>query len=178
VASHLSDIGFRAQAAGEWEALVRHAVEHGQRLEVPGAGAYLRWAPGADAHLVQLHLVLPSVVTLQVAAFAHELACYTDEAAYFAAQEREVRFAAESLIPTGLFALAGEGERAEALFAGRVLRTEVRTNPASGAAFHALLVRTLGGCLRRRGRPGRRHGRAGGRRRRGALHGLAEWSGD
>ena len=204
MASHLSDIGFRAQAAGEWEALVRHAVEHGQRLEVPGAGAYLRWAPGAgaelwvqvdrddslvglnphfagdgrlrfgalelrpgkpgtldgslhgwadppaedphegiypllvdlpDAHLVQLHLVLPSVVTLQVAAFAHELACYQDEAAYYAAQERAPRFAAESLIPTGLFAQQGEVERAEAVFAGRVLGAEARINPASGVAW-------------------------------------------
>jgi hypothetical protein len=76
----------------------------------------------------------------------HRHSRYPDEAAYHSAQEREP-FAAESLIPSGLFAGQGEVERAEAVFAGRVLRAEVRSNPASGTAFHVLLVRTLGGIF-------------------------------
>lgn len=40
MASHLSDVGFRAQDAAEWQALVLRAAEHGERLEAPGVGAY------------------------------------------------------------------------------------------------------------------------------------------
>ena len=113
----------------------------------PGGGIYPLLVDVPGARPAQARLALPAIVSLQVAAFAHELACYPDEAAYSAAQEREPRFAAGALIPSGLFARRGEVERAEAVFAGRVPRAEMRTNPASGVAFHALLVRTLGGVF-------------------------------
>jgi hypothetical protein len=113
----------------------------------PHQGLYPLLVDLPDAHLAQLHLVLPSIVTLQLAAFAHELACYQDEAAYYAAHEQGRRFAAESFFPTGPFVRPGEVERAEAVFTGRVLGAEMRINPATGVAFHVLLVRTLGGVV-------------------------------
>ena len=93
----------------------------------------------------------PKVVTMQVAAFAHELKSFADDQTFFASQEEgKPKFAAESFIPTGLFQAAGEKlprPAAAAMFTGHVLASEVRTNPMTGRPFHWLSVRTLGGVF-------------------------------
>jgi hypothetical protein len=95
-----------------------------------------------------------------VAAFARTLTCWPDEAAYTAAEEvkwggskgpdgQAVRgFAAESFIPSGMFALdpsKPHTPRAEAIFTGHVLSTEVLLNAQTGRSFHHARVKTLGG---------------------------------
>ncbi len=87
-----------------------------------------------------------AVVTVQVAAFAHDLSCFPSDEAFVAAQE-EPRFAAESYFPLGLFG-AEEGENPEpealALFAGHIRSARLATNPVTGRHFHVLQVETLG----------------------------------
>ena len=93
-------------------------------------------------------LELPVVLGVQVAAFAHKLEAYASDEAYYAAQHREPKFAAESFIPSGLFTLGGEAmtpPQALAILTGHVLDTALLTNPATGATFHWAWVRTLGG---------------------------------
>ena len=92
------------------------------------------------------------VVTMQIAAFAHHLDIFADEAAFDAAQEEEPNFASEFFIPSGLFSPHDEGSpeaeafvmRAEAIMAGTVLKSEVRTNSMTGEKFYALSVQTYG----------------------------------
>jgi hypothetical protein len=88
-----------------------------------------------------------SVVTLQVAGFAHRMACYPDEPALRATGSP---MAAESFIPSGLF-LPGGGEpeqlRAEGLLTGTVTATELRTNPATGVPFRWLALTTYNASL-------------------------------
>ncbi len=95
-------------------------------------------------------LELPAVLDVQLAAFAHELAAYPDEEAYYAAQERKPRFASQSFIPSGLFTPGGEATEppeAYALFSGHVRDAALLTNPATGASFHWALVDTYGGAV-------------------------------
>ncbi|MFW5658385.1 MAG: hypothetical protein ACOCZ8_00240 [Bacteroidota bacterium] len=92
-------------------------------------------------------LQLPQVAEVQIAAFAHEMHCFDDEAQYFAAQdEADDQFAVESFIPLGLLT-DDEQEEPEAFarLSGRVLKTEYLENPHTGHGFHWALVRTLGG---------------------------------
>lgn len=206
--SHLSDIGFPVQSAGDLDELLLRAARAGERMRTVGGG-YIRWAPGAGAEIwVQVdhdgditgftpHFsgagAVPVTVTslemgdespldgrlfvegctepgptfwvdlpdaalvreaaaavgsrldLQVAAFAHGLRAYADVAAFEAAQAgEELRVSPEYFIPAGAFA---DSPTADALFAGEVLVAELRTNPVTGAPFHALLVRTLIGTV-------------------------------
>lgn len=86
----------------------------------------------------------PELVTLQVAGFAHEIDCFEDEPAFKAV---ETTFATRSFVPSGLFGAQAETARAEAMLTGVVLETSMLRNPETGAAFHALLIETLGGTL-------------------------------
>lgn len=202
----------------EWDALLQRVRNGGDRLDILGGGAYLRWSLGEgvefwfqldandrvigfnphfagrgrvrfgavelragqvgtfdgslygwvdpaadpphkgvcpllvdipDALLIRKQVAVPAIVTLQIAAFAHELKCFLDESAYETALAGQPHLASEALIPTGLFSPKGDlvVERAQALFTGRVLEAVLHTNPTSGNTFHALLVRTLGGTV-------------------------------
>ena len=127
------------------------------------AGAYRAWAnPSADSpeegdypFIFDLPdagrftgLTLPRVASVQIAAFAQELRCFADEAAFDASQsEAEVKYAAESFIPSGLFVKEGEAPAAYAMFTGRVTRAERRQNPYSGGAFWYVAITTLGGAV-------------------------------
>lgn len=89
-----------------------------------------------------------AVIELGLCAFAHGLEVWADEAAFATAQaDEEVKFATESLIPSGLFAPAGEGqpEAAEVFLTGRVLEAGLRENLATGETFQHAIVQTLGG---------------------------------
>jgi len=100
---------------------------------------------------------------MQIAAFAHEISCYPDEATYRASQTMDVdveggavpvKFAPKHFFPIGQFeaAFSAPGGKRESIapvasFAGYVQEAAVRKNPETGQAFHVLKVETLGGIL-------------------------------
>ncbi|MGV7116890.1 hypothetical protein [Paenibacillus kyungheensis] len=91
-------------------------------------------------------IVLPQLLHIQLAAFTHELNVYQNEEDYFAQQDGEVKFAAQSFIPTGLF---GDSEvaQATAMFTGNVLETKRIQNTITGEFFSWSLIETLGGTI-------------------------------
>lgn len=100
-----------------------------------------------DFDLVEAQLIPDSEVTLQIAAFAHTLAAFSDEADFAAnsyKMESGEGFAPESLVPTGLFL---EEATAEVFLSGRVIQAEQRVNPITKAAFWHVLAQTFGGTL-------------------------------
>jgi hypothetical protein len=125
-------------------------------------GAYYAWANPAendpemgefpfvfDVPDYQLHKVrLPSILHVQLAAFAHELHSYDSDEAYDRSQSEEMKFASEAFIPSGLFRPEGttmEPPQAHAIFTGHVQETTIITNPATGNGFCWAKLRTLGG---------------------------------
>jgi hypothetical protein len=115
--------------------------------EGPTSGIY-PFVFDAPDHALHRGAPLPALRGLQLAAFAHQIRAFADEAAYLAAPQPEPRFAIESFVPTGLFDADGDPEaipRAHALFTGRVRKAARLVNPATGVAFQWALVRTLGG---------------------------------
>ncbi len=91
---------------------------------------------------------LPSVAEVQIAAFAHELIAYDSDEAFYAAQEQEVKLAADAFVQTGLLPTPepepGPPE-AVAHFAGLVLAAARLRNGYSGGEFLHARVRILGG---------------------------------
>lgn len=90
----------------------------------------------------------PFFGTLRLGAFALEITLYESEDAYTAAQEGEVKFAAESFIPAGLFTPKGEATeppQSVGILTGRILDAARLVNPLTGGAFHWMHVKTLGG---------------------------------
>lgn len=93
------------------------------------------------------HIVLPQLLHIQLAAFTHELDVYKNEEEYFAQQEGEMKFAAQSFIPTGLFGESGAPPQATAMFTGNVLETQRLQNATTGEFFNWSLIETLGGTI-------------------------------
>jgi hypothetical protein len=140
-----------------------------RRITRPGGspldGAFGGWAPAPgddpeqgsypfvfDAPDFQCDgaLTLPSIAEVQVAAFVHELSVYRSEEDYMASQSGELKFAAESFIPSGLFQPGGQSidpPEAHAIFAGRILEAEMRMNELTNRPFQWVLVKTLGGVF-------------------------------
>jgi hypothetical protein len=161
----------------EGSATIRVGIVQAVRdLEHPMDGHLSCWADPADPSpdsglypfLVDLPdfdaateaVAAPALATMQIAAFARTLTCWPDDAAYTAQEEarwssregpedRPVKgFAAESFIPSGMFALdpsKPHTPKAEAIFTGHVLDTRVLVNGLTGRSFRHALVRTLGG---------------------------------
>ena len=98
-------------------------------------------------------LVIPSHLTLRVAAFSHWLDCFPNDADYLASQaqtEGTARYSSDYFSPSGLFAPKDEPDwqpKAYANFAGHVEGAEVVTNPISNRPFHHLVVRTGAGVF-------------------------------
>lgn len=91
------------------------------------------------------HLRLPSIVTAQVAAFAHEISLHAT-VADFEASESEL--ASRSFLPTGLFTPAMEKRDppdAFALMTGHIVEALEKVNPLTGSRYFWALVETLGG---------------------------------
>jgi hypothetical protein len=89
----------------------------------------------------------PRTLTLQVAAFAHELTLFESEEEYegHRSLSESLKFAATAFLPSGLFCPEPAPPLAHAIFAGRIEAWERHHNAATGEPFYALLVRTLGG---------------------------------
>ncbi|OAB45258.1 hypothetical protein [Paenibacillus glacialis] len=89
-------------------------------------------------------VLVPQILNIQLTTFAHELSVYDNEDEYYRSQDREIRFASESFIPSGLF----ENENfpsATAVITGRVIETSNITNEHTSVTFCWALVKTLGG---------------------------------
>jgi hypothetical protein len=86
--------------------------------------------------------------TLQLAAFAHKVTAFADEAGFAAGQPGELKLASNAFLPYGMF---DQGKsvtrRASALFAGRIVDASTRTNVRTGRTFHHLRIDTLPGVL-------------------------------
>jgi len=98
-------------------------------------------SPGFSLH----HPELPTVVNVQIAAFAHELHVYPDQKAF---HEAGTQLAVESFIPSGLFTPQMESiepPQAYAILTGKVIRCAKLTNGFTGGAYQWALVRTLSG---------------------------------
>ena len=89
-------------------------------------------------------ILFPQVLEIQLSAFAHELTIHSDEAEFIKSQDSEIKFAAESFIPSGLFN-NGDTPTATAIFTGRIIETADISNDQSKINFAWALVKTLGG---------------------------------
>jgi hypothetical protein len=96
---------------------------------------------------------MPFTTDLEVVTFAHALSFFADEKAFEAGQEaiwpakpgeKPTRMAAESFFPTGMFGPAGNmGERAVALFCGKLESAQPLTNAHSHKPFLQARVKSL-----------------------------------
>lgn len=106
--------------------------------------------PDAARHL---GLTFPRSEPVQVAAFAHELTLWPDEAAYLAAPpagdpaKAGPRLAVRSFVPTGLFGDSQDPPRAEAALTGVVQEAARRVNELTGDVFWWILLASLGGTF-------------------------------
>lgn len=86
------------------------------------------------------------VAEVQLSAFAHNIAYFSDETAYNAQQNDEMKMAAQSFIPTGLFPNEGDDmPKSMCMFTGIVKDTKQCINDFTKKPFQYLLVQTLGG---------------------------------
>ncbi len=100
--------------------------------------------PDYDAALASR--LLPFRATLAVAAFAHELRCWPDAAAYAAdGDDAMAAFAKTSFVPTGLFGNNVGRKRSQNVVMGTITASELRHNPATERAFRVLRLRLHGG---------------------------------
>jgi hypothetical protein len=82
-----------------------------------------------------------TALTFQVAAFAHELHVFEDEAAFQASGAGRPSRTLERIEDED------ESERSDAILSGVVVETETRQNPVTAARFHWALVQTFGGTV-------------------------------
>jgi len=102
-----------------------------------------------DFGVVKRRLTCPSDVTIQLAAFAHDLKTFADKTAFSESQAAAgARMAPDFFVPVGLFTpdlKAIDPPKATAWFAGRVKGSELRTNHSTGNRFLVVQVETLMG---------------------------------
>lgn len=95
-------------------------------------------------------LTIPSIVPVQIAAFAHEISIFDSTDAYDASQLGEPRFASQSFIPSGMFSPDGDSTappQAYGIFSGHIVQAAKRQNELSGNSFYWALVESLGGLF-------------------------------
>lgn len=110
--------------------------------EMSGTYPFVFDAPDSSVHR---NLTLPKIVDVQIAAFAHEIALFENEAAFYASHtEDSLKMSSESFIPSGLFG-EREGTKALGLFVGKILAVEHKTNSLTQVSYWWVLVQTLGG---------------------------------
>lgn len=97
----------------------------------------------------------PRICEIQLTAFAsNDFAIFADEKEYDASQTTEIKYAAKSFVPVGLFASDGESAETDlsvvrpiAQFTGEIKEYELKTNALSGEKFYWFLIDTFGGEL-------------------------------
>lgn len=85
---------------------------------------------------------MKSPVLMTIAAFAEEITVWADDAAHRASQDKEPKFASESLIPSGLF---GPAPHPHAMITGHVVQSALLRNQSTGGPFNHMVLRTFGG---------------------------------
>ncbi|HEY0028736.1 MAG TPA: hypothetical protein VGC35_12780 [Allosphingosinicella sp.] len=89
-------------------------------------------------------------LNVDLTAFADSLTLYESEAAFSASQKgREIQYAADYFIPSGMFAAEGPGEAAPSAhvaFAGKILKSDLRQNGTGKGSYWWMLVETLSGA--------------------------------
>lgn len=116
----------------------------------PGSGAYPFLVDMPDFAAATRELNCPGIVTLQVAAFAHQLQCFPDDQAFRSPDNPIQGMAAETFIPSGLVTPDGKAVKppqARAIFTGHIAAFLLRTNPVTGESFHHLTVQPPGGVF-------------------------------
>jgi hypothetical protein len=96
-----------------------------------------------DAGAVRDRIPLDEAVVLSVTAFAEAIAAWPDEAA-FLRDAGPGEPGVEAFLPAGLYAQE-DAPAAEAIFTGRVVASEMRTNASTGKRFIWAHVKTQGG---------------------------------
>lgn len=96
----------------------------------------------------------PQTVEIQLTAFAsNDLQLFANEKDYSDNQENEIKYAAKSFVPTGLFTFDEETGKTGELgatrpigkFSGEIKQFALKTNSLSNENFYWFLVETLGG---------------------------------
>ncbi len=95
----------------------------------------------------------PRICEIQLTAFAsNDFKIFADEKEYDASQEGELKYAAKSFVPSGLFVFDADDDsidlnvvRPIGIFAGEIKEFELKTNELSGEKFYWFLIETLGG---------------------------------
>ncbi len=93
---------------------------------------------------------IPSIVTAQIAAFAHEISIFESIDAYDASGSGEPQLASQSFIPSGLFKPGGEATEppeAYGILTGHIVQAAEKRNELSGEPFYWALVDSLGGTF-------------------------------
>ena len=126
---------------GAWHAWANPADEH-----EPESGDYpfVFDTPDSKTHR---ELGLPIIKEIQLTAFAQYVEVYPDEATYNASQERKIKMASRSFIPSSLFA-ATDNENdtdSDCTFSGHIMEFELLENQFTKQKFYRLRVDTLGG---------------------------------
>ena len=113
--------------------------------EKEGEGDYPFVFDVPDTFVYQIDL--PIIAEIQLNAFAtNDLQLFENENDFFDSQTEEVKFAANSFVPIGLFRQSEEiPPQAHGQFAGTIKEFELKKNQFSGANFYWFLVETLGG---------------------------------
>lgn len=95
-------------------------------------------------------LTIPSIVPVQIAAFAQEVLVFDSVDAYDTSQASETKLASQSFIPSGLFP-PNDGliqtPQAFGILTGHIAKAEKRENRLSGHSFYWVLVDSLGGLF-------------------------------
>jgi hypothetical protein len=104
--------------------------------------------------LVRDSLKLPSMMTIQIAAFAETITYYPSIQAFDEYQDKQmksgkhkIRLEVGSFISSGLFQPFVEQQPASAYFVGEVLETEEYINDYTGQLFHWAHIRFNGGTM-------------------------------
>lgn len=90
-------------------------------------------------------LQFPQDLTIQLAAFAHEISYYDDQELYYAAQGEELVWAVPSFCPAGLFEEHTNHSPAYAHFTGTIKAFKKLKNELTQREFYWLLAKTIGG---------------------------------
>jgi len=134
--------------------------------ESPLTSTYQGWAEPADDDcesgtypfvfdspdvLGSSDITIPSIQTIQLAAFAYEIEVYESEEAYVDSQSAETKMATRSFIPSGMFSIGDdrieqqESPTAMGLLTGHILETQILHNDLTGRIFYWALVDSYGG---------------------------------
>ena len=97
----------------------------------------------------------PFVADIQLTAFgSNDFEIFADEQSYNDSQESELKYAAKSFVPSGLFSFDEDDKTVDlsvvrpiAVFSGEILEFDVRTNQISGENFYWFLIETFGGAV-------------------------------